>query len=170
MRFLDALTLYGADQPQADAAEVSERFEVVSSRVALYREGALAAAIAGAPLHRQVVADLMATLVWADPLLPALRRGDLAGAMAVRAHLEPFLGRLREMSIADLVDDTKRRDGLRAVHLEVKRQVLVSIVLFLVAAALVVVGSLRSTWQTHRLLDGTPAPGSVSPSPSGSPR
>ncbi|MEK0083604.1 ATP-binding protein [Benzoatithermus flavus] len=152
-RFLDALLRFGSDEKTGNADELRERFEVLWSRIDLYRAGNLAVAIANRPDYRQLVDELQALLEATDSILDRLRPGDLIEAHALHDRFKPFLGRFREMTLQDLRRDMERGEELRGLHQQVTRHVLLFVGLFLTAAVLVVVGSVRSTRQMHRLFD-----------------
>jgi signal transduction histidine kinase/ActR/RegA family two-component response regulator len=152
-RFLNTLLRYGGGEAGVASDRLLEHFEVLWSRIGRYQEGALARAIADDPASRLPVTGLLALLPSVEPTLAALRFGDLAGARALHARFAPFTSQVRQMTSADLHRDLQQQEELRAVHQEMNRHMLVFVALFLAAAALVVMGALRSARQLHRLLD-----------------
>ncbi len=156
-RFLLAVLQYGSGTSSFDAAELQKRFDLLWSRVDMYRSGRLGAAIADQPETMDLIEGLRGLLDASDSIVAALRFGDMAGAGALYHEFAPFLERVQRLTVTDLRSNLEQQEDLRVVNQDVTRHVLMFVVLFLAAAVLVVVGALRSTWQTHRLLHFTAA-------------
>jgi signal transduction histidine kinase/CheY-like chemotaxis protein/HPt (histidine-containing phosphotransfer) domain-containing protein len=150
--FLNALLRLGSE-PKGDTAAVRERFEVLWSRINLYKTGFLATTIAPRPGFRQLLAEFEGLLEATDPVIDALRPGEPAEIQVLDDRFRPFIDRFRAMTLFNLRQDIEHGDELQVLHQEVTRHVFIFVGLFIAAAVLVVVGSIRSTRQMYRLLD-----------------
>lgn len=156
-RFLTALLQFGGGAPGIDDTRLLEHFDILWSRVEMYKSGRLAAVIAESTSTKQMLAGLRQLLEVVDPELANLRPADMPTALAVYGQFAPFLAQVRQMTINDLQRNLQQQEQQRLLNQDVTRHVLLFVVLFLAAAVLVVVGALRSTWQMHRLLHVTAA-------------
>ncbi len=156
-RFLTALLQFGGGTPEIDGTRLLEHFDVLWSRVEMYKSGRLAAVIAESAATKQMLAGLRELLEVVDPELARLRPADMPAALAIYAQFAPFLAQVRQMTVNDLQHNLQQQEQQRVLNQDVTRHVLLFVVLFLAAAVLVVVGALRSTWQMHRLLHVTAA-------------
>ena len=156
-RFLTAMLQFGSGTPGMDANQFLERFDVLWSRVDLYKSGRLAEAIANDPSTKATLTGLRALLEEVDHGVATLQPADMPAAIAIAARFAPYLDQVRQMTIVDLRSNLQGQEEQRLLNQDVKRHVLTFVFLFLGAAVLVVVGALRSTWQMHRVLHLTAA-------------
>lgn len=136
-RFLTIISDAAADPDQVSREKIEERFDILWSRVSLYKEGVLARSLAGTPQLRKTVDDLFDDLKLAEPAFSGrLVAGELAAARArIARHVEP----LRHVTTAALNSDRTERHALAKTHLEIRRELTI-----LVTSTLVVLGAFLS--------------------------
>ena len=133
-RFLTIMSDAAADPDQVSRVKIEERFDILWSRVTLYKEGVLARSLAGTPQLRKTVDDLFDDLKLVEPSISGrLVAGELAAARArIARHIEP----LRHVTTAALNSDRTERHALAKTHLDIRRELTI-----LVSSTLVVLGA-----------------------------
>ena len=112
LRFLDALARCALGDPAVTPEVVRERFDILWSRIDLFTQGELARLVANDSQLAVTTAPLKAAVERVDPLVQALPHGDPAAAAAIRAELDLFAPRLREITMASLAADRAERASL----------------------------------------------------------
>lgn len=133
-RFLTIMSDAAADPGQISRSRLEERFDILWSRVSLYKEGVLARSLAGTPQLRKTVDDLFDDIKLVEPAISGqLVASELAAARArIARHIEP----LRHVTTAALNSDRTERHALAKTHLDIRRELTI-----LVTSTLVVLGA-----------------------------
>ncbi len=99
VRFLDALDDYVHGSPTVSHDELLLRFDILWSRIPLLVTGAeaeiLRRHVDAMPLHD----DLVAALLWAEPLVADLTPGDMEEYGRIRGRFDPFASRLHSLGL-----------------------------------------------------------------------
>lgn len=136
-RFLTIMADAAADPDKVPRTRVEERFDILWSRVSLYKEGVLARSLADTPELRKTVDDLFDDLKFIEPVISGrLVPSEVAAArVKIARHIEA----LRHVTTAALNSDRAERHALAKTHLEIRREltVLVSSTLVVLAAFLI---------------------------------
>ncbi|WP_282604556.1 ATP-binding protein [Pelagibius sp. Alg239-R121] len=113
LRFLNALERFGRADPEIAPRDVSERFEILWSRLALFQEGQIGARLSNFPQVTQKIQKLLVVLTAQERAVMALSSDDPAGAMEIAAAFQPCTQALRQISIAVASDEEQRFSSLR---------------------------------------------------------
>ena len=131
--FLSSLTDAAQDPTPQGRARVLERFDILWSRISLYRSGTLRRSLESNAELRARVDDLMSDLKDID--------GILAGSPAVedfgriRTRMRRHLGPMQQLTIFALTTDRTERQGIQQTQEEVRQELAVLMSLFLVTVA-----------------------------------
>ncbi|MCB1419736.1 MAG: response regulator [Notoacmeibacter sp.] len=112
----------GARQEQADTPLVMQ-FDLLWSRVGLFRSGALGQALVLEPGLAQVFADYSAALEKADSHLKDAANGDASAARSMLELLSPHRETIRKLTMASLNNDRRERELLANNHDLLQKQV-----------------------------------------------
>ena len=139
-----------ADHPDAERlARLSERFDILWSRVTLFDGGSLRVFLDRSPDLKRTISGLFNELQAIDPIVSG--QPDTAALRAVRSRLQAHVAPLRQVTSFALARDRDDRHEIQRVQAEVKREIalLVSALLLTICAAVLYL--LRSEHRARRL-------------------
>ena len=139
-----------ADHPDAERlARLSERFDILWSRVTLFDGGSLRVFLDRSPDLKRTISGLFNELQAIDPIVSG--QPDTAALRAVRSRLQAHVAPLRQVTSFALARDRDDRHEIQRVQAEVKREIalLVSALLLTIGAAVLYL--LRSEHRARRL-------------------
>jgi len=124
MRFGHALAEFRSGDGVVTPKDVNARFDILWSRVSIFRQGTVGARLSAYDARQATVALLFAKIKEVEPLVTGLKPGDRATARLVQDQLAPFADDLRVLSrkvlhgeeakTADLREDLSRSSGVLA--------------------------------------------------------
>lgn len=113
LRFLNVLERFGRADPEITPQNVTERYEILWSRLALFQEGQIGARLSNFPRVTQKIQKLISVLKAQERAVMALGSGNQANAMEIAAAFQPCTQALRQISIAVASDEELRLSNLR---------------------------------------------------------
>lgn len=148
-RFMASLARYGLGEEGMTHDDLMDRFDILWSRIPLLIQGPEAEELMRQPASEPLVEDMMEVLDRVDPLVMSLKHGDRAAYDRIRAEMEPFGRRLRELLLTieiDVGDDFRQQIIDSAYH-----QVFISFAGVLGAGGLVILLLLTQLRRAARL-------------------
>jgi signal transduction histidine kinase len=125
MRFQNVLAEFKADEPDISPGRVNTRFDILWSRVSLFRQGPVGDRLSAYDQETAAIALLFAKMQEAEPLVTGLVAGDRATASRLQDMFYPFSVALRRLSQtvlhgeehknADLREDLSRSSSILSV-------------------------------------------------------
>ncbi len=128
--FLSSLTDAAQDPEPQSRARVLERFDILWSRISLYRAGTLRRSLESNADLRARVDDLMSDLKDIDGILAGSPTVDDFGQ--IRTRMRRHLGPMQQLTVFALMTDRTERQGIQQTQEEVQRELAVLMSLFLV--------------------------------------
>ncbi len=128
--FLSSLTDAAQDPSPQSRARVMERFDILWSRISLYRAGTLRRSLESNADLRARVDDLMSDLKDIDGILAGSPTVDDFGQ--IRTRMRRHLGPMQQLTVFALMTDRTERQGIQQTQEEVQRELAVLMSLFLV--------------------------------------
>ena len=154
VRFADALTRYGTGDTKESHDTLIQRFNVLLGRLALFHEGPPRRWYAQAGVATEVL-DGVETLAGLSSEISALRAGDSAAALRIRAAVDPLIPLLQEAATrtlhAERSRDFARQDIRHTTMIEILVYVL-GIMASGTALLLRLIQTLRRTVRAERAL------------------
>jgi len=98
LRFQNALSEFNSNQNSVTPKQINERFDILWSRVSLFRQGSVGARLRAYDTPKATVAQLFVKMHEIEPLVTGLTRGDRTSASAIKVALAPFQSDLRLLS------------------------------------------------------------------------
>lgn len=124
-RFISLLSDAVADPARLNKTRLEERFDILWSRLTLYKEGALARSISNHPGLRETIDLLFEDIKATEPVIFSPMTPEQLSAARTRLakHIEP----LRQVTTAALNADRADRQMLAETHAEIKRELTILI-------------------------------------------
>lgn len=117
-RLMNTLNRYGLGDDTTEHSELTNRFDIFWSRVPLLVDGPDADRLKEQPQVQALRSDLLAALEEVEPMVASLQRGDMTTYHRIRATLEPFSVRLRELFVTVEIDlkQTFRHEAIDSAY------------------------------------------------------
>ena len=113
LRFLDSLHTYVGESTETHSRRVKHRFDILWSRVELFREGEVGARMSSISNIDVEIERLVGHLAEAEATILGLGPNEPDEARALLARFSPAFKGVREVSVQVLADDTARAKYLR---------------------------------------------------------
>ncbi len=131
--FLSSLTDAAQAPTPQSRARVLERFDILWSRISLYRAGTLRRSLESNAELRARVDDLMSDLKEVDGILAG--SPTVADFGQIRTLMRRHLGPMQQLTVFALTTDRTERQGIQKTQEEVRQELAVLMSLFLVTVA-----------------------------------
>lgn len=113
MRFQNALLEFASDDSAITPRQVNKRFDILWSRVSVFRQGTVGERLMAYDKSNQMVPALFAKMKEVESLVTTLEPGNRAQAVRLQSVFEPFADDLRRFSRAVLHGEEDKNATLR---------------------------------------------------------
>jgi len=113
LRFDYALSEFAADETKITTDNINTRFDILWSRVSLFKQGSVGSRLRAYDVKDKTVASLLDTLKKAEPLIISLQAGDRNTANTLQHMFAPFGADLHRLSLDVSHGEEMKNAGLR---------------------------------------------------------